>query len=63
MESILSNLFTQQEPNSTFKLKSYDQVMSESTNGLEEENSRDLLKKSYMSVYTCLLYTSDAADE
>jgi DNA-directed RNA polymerase subunit L/DNA-directed RNA polymerase alpha subunit len=52
VESILSNLFTQQEPNSTFKLKSYDQVMSESTNGLEEENSRDVLKKSYMSVYT-----------
>lgn len=52
VESILTTISTQQDPAGGFKLKSYDQVISETTNGLEEENTREQLRKAYMTVYT-----------
>lgn len=49
IEAILNNISADKND---FKLKSYDEIISKSTDGLEQENTRESLKNAYMTIYT-----------
>lgn len=51
IESILTSISSSEDPSNTIKLKSYDQFISESTNGLEQEENRDKIKNAYITPY------------